>query len=375
MHPSDSPDSSAETALAPETDAIARPTNRSVLLFTPDDSLPPSLESHLESESGLEVSNATSTGAVLQRLEATDCLVLVADETENAGETTTASVDVLDRLRNYAPAFPVVVVTTDPDSETATELATAAHTQRWTVHVPISAHDESADLERIGQRVTDLVDHHRLDGIVSRSLAAVELTEEPLAIVAPDGTFEHVTRRYTMQFGYSPSELEGQPGRRVSATKPFPTSSRRRLRPSPMAGAGPATVPAARNPGSQCQSTSASAASRTAVSSLSQPSATATRSSQRRPTPALSRANYCWNCCYETNSAGSRRNTVPNPARLTSTMITRVTHGSHCWRRVLTCTVRCSLTCLMPSLERYVKTIGSEYAPGGAVERVLISRI
>ncbi|OVE83618.1 PAS domain S-box protein [Natronolimnobius baerhuensis] len=211
MHPSDSPDSSAETALAPETDAIARPTNRSVLLFTPDDSLPPSLESHLESESGLEVSNATSTGAVLQRLEATDCLVLVADETENAGETTTASVDVLDRLRNYAPAFPVVVVTTDPDSETATELATAAHTQRWTVHVPISAHDESADLERIGQRVTDLVDHHRLDGIVSRSLAAVELTEEPLAIVAPDGTFEHVTRRYTMQFGYSPSELEGQP--------------------------------------------------------------------------------------------------------------------------------------------------------------------
>lgn len=225
MHPRDSSDANQAVTLPADPDPSALCPELTLLVVAPDRAVPTPLEAALEADSSVDARTMSSIGSVLQQLEGADCLLLVADppsgtetgaptaEAPTAGtdEIPDSSADVLARLRNYAPDFPVVAITATRDSETATEMATADRDQRWTVHVPITTHESEADLERVLRRITDLVEQHRLDGVVGRSLAGVELTQEPLAIVAPDGTFEYVTRRYTMQFGYDRDELRGQP--------------------------------------------------------------------------------------------------------------------------------------------------------------------
>lgn len=188
MHPRDSSNTNQAATLSADTDPSALCPEVTVLVVAPNQTVPTPLEAALEADSSVDTQTLTSIGSVLQQLERADCLLLVADppseenvdvKTETDANTaaeaaTTAentempdsSAAVLTRLRNYAPDFPVVAVTVGHDSDAAAKMATAERDQRWTVHVPVTAQDSDSDLERVLQRMADLVEHHRLDEVV-----------------------------------------------------------------------------------------------------------------------------------------------------------------------------------------------------------------
>jgi len=107
----------------------------------------------------------------------------------------------------------------------------------WTA---VAERDETLAL--LADRVHTLLERHRLTTLARRSLASVEFAGDGIAIVDPDGDVQFASRSFAMQFG-SIATLTGTHGGHCSPTRPFPTSSRRRSRPSPRDGGGPVAVP------------------------------------------------------------------------------------------------------------------------------------
>ena len=197
-----------------------------VLAIAVDRSLPTNLESALRSEADLEIRTAATVASMLEQLDDVDCLVVVAadssadagasasDEPDDERESNANAAGALERIRSHVPDLPIVAVTVvddrDGHRESTSPVDSTSRSHRWTAHVPVTADGPAADLERVTRRVRHLVERRRLGALSRRSLAGLELAQDPIAIAAPDGTLEFANRRFAVQFGDDRAALPGR---------------------------------------------------------------------------------------------------------------------------------------------------------------------
>lgn len=219
-----------------------------------DQSVLDHLEQGLNGEDDLTVRTATTTASMLEQLDDVDCLVLAAatlaavsadvvgetdvngdgttdsaaavdapgagdsDSTAEPGDGRTPTAAVLDRIGQHVPELPIVVVTDPADSgpgrpfdheTTAVDIGSAG---RWIDFVAQPVRGASGPgIERLAHRIRALVERKRLAALSRRSLASIELAQDPIAIVGPDETIEYVNRWYAMQSGCDRADLSGRP--------------------------------------------------------------------------------------------------------------------------------------------------------------------
>ena len=195
-----------------------------VLAIAVDRSIPTHLESALRSGADLEIRTAATVASMLEQLGDVDCLVVVTpDPFADAGAPAPDGPDderepnanaALERIRSHVPDLPIVAVTVVDDRdgrrESAPPVDSTSRSHRWTAHVPVTADDPAADLERVTRRVRHLVERRRLGALSRRSLAGLELAQDPIAIAAPDGTLEFANRRFAVQFGDDRAAFPGR---------------------------------------------------------------------------------------------------------------------------------------------------------------------
>ena len=258
----------------PETDLRTLRERITVLAVAADRSIPDPLESALRSEADFELRTAATTASMLEQLSSVDCLVVVASDSSGDAESSEPSdssgdaessepsgatessespssaeavgdsasstpdgksettesepepkrkpnanppanaADALARIRSHVPALPIVAVTVaddcDDHRDPSLPVDSTARSERRTAHVPVAAAEPAADLERVSRRVRQLVERRRLGALSRRSLAGLELAQDPIAITAPDGTLEFANRRFAVQFGADPAALSGR---------------------------------------------------------------------------------------------------------------------------------------------------------------------
>ncbi|WP_226482069.1 PAS domain-containing protein [Natrinema amylolyticum] len=159
-----------------------------------------------EIEITVEVAPTLADAVADRETDAADCLVLSSPPAATADAETPVQTDVetlderLETVRAAAPDLPVVVLA----DERTPELADAVRSYDWTV---VIERDETR--ARLADRVSDLLERHRLTALSRRSLASVEFAGDGVAIVDPDGEIQFASRSFAMQFGYEHDALHG----------------------------------------------------------------------------------------------------------------------------------------------------------------------
>uniref|UniRef100_A0A8A2VJU3 PAS domain S-box protein n=1 Tax=Haloterrigena alkaliphila TaxID=2816475 RepID=A0A8A2VJU3_9EURY len=113
---------------------------------------------------------------------------------------------LLERVRERDPELPIVLLVDDP-SPALDETIDSYPLVDWLRRA------DSIAAERLRHRIRSLVERRRLAALTQRSLTGVELTQDAIAIVTPDGIIEFANRAFAMQFGYDHEALVGQPWR------------------------------------------------------------------------------------------------------------------------------------------------------------------
>ncbi|WP_137291046.1 PAS domain S-box protein [Natronorubrum halophilum] len=171
------------------------------LVVVDDEQYRERIEATIGDDDGLSIRTRPSVTDPLTCLDDIDCLVSEYPAATGDGD------DLLERVRERVPDLPVVFLVDDREG-TAGIVDTVQNT-RWTDYVSQRAATVAA--ERLGHRIRTLVHHRRLDALSRRSLASIELAQDPIAIVDPDGEFGFANRSYAMQFGYDRDALFGAP--------------------------------------------------------------------------------------------------------------------------------------------------------------------
>lgn len=191
-----------------------RPTRLTVLLVGDDRDRDRIERAFDGDEADLAVETVTELAAVTERRDIdADCLVLTTaagtPETDAPAGDGTAVEGVHDRLeavREHAGDLPIVVLA----DERTLALADAVRSYEWTAVVE---RDEPPD--RVADRISELLERHRLAALSRRSLASVELAGDAIAIVDPDGDLQFASHSFAIQFGYGEDTLSGTPWREL----------------------------------------------------------------------------------------------------------------------------------------------------------------
>lgn len=134
-------------------------------------------------------------------LDDIDCLVC------EYGMMTRNGAEFLDRVRRQVPDLPVVLLV-DEDDE-STDIVDTVGSYQWVDC--LEQRLSTATVDRLAHRIRSLVERQRLDALLRRSLASIELAQDAIAIVTPDDDVEFANRSFAMQFGYDPGDLLGTP--------------------------------------------------------------------------------------------------------------------------------------------------------------------
>lgn len=158
-----------------------------------------------------------STPTLLERLADAECLVL---EHAASGMPTADAVAVLEAVRHRYPSLPVVVISdAAPDDGSAT-VADVVRAHPFTDYIRMTGlgtTESAADhrrcdraAERLARRVRSVVDRRRLDGLSTRLLAGIQLSQDAIAVAGPDGRLEAANCWFATQFGYERETLRGR---------------------------------------------------------------------------------------------------------------------------------------------------------------------
>ena len=150
----------------------------------------------------LAVRRAASIEAALPDVDAVDCLVV-----DRA--TTADGATALDRIAHRAPELPIVLLADESTAETAA--VETVQSVRWGESLERTA--SATGVDRLVHRIEAVVERRRLTALSRRTLTGVELADDAIAIVAPDGELEFVNRPFAMAFGYDREALQGRPWR------------------------------------------------------------------------------------------------------------------------------------------------------------------
>jgi PAS domain S-box-containing protein len=151
----------------------------------------------LADDDEVTVLTASSTDEALEDLDDVD--VVVSDHAPSsldAGE-------LLDELRAHDPQLPVLLVADQPDPSVLERLLSAPLTD----HLSTAA---AATDDLLSTRVRRLVGQRRQRSLSRRVLAAVETTDDGVAIVDPDGRIAFVDGVYARRFGYERDAVVGR---------------------------------------------------------------------------------------------------------------------------------------------------------------------
>ena len=170
-----------------------------VTLVTDDDRYAERVESRAGDD--LAIRRAGSLEAVISDADAADCLVV--DET-----TAPDAAASLERIAQRLPELPIVLLAED---STATAAVETIQSVRWGESLERIA--SAAGVDRLVHRIEAVVERCRLTALSRRTLTGVELADDAIAIVAPDGDLEFVNRPFAMAFGYDREALHGRPWR------------------------------------------------------------------------------------------------------------------------------------------------------------------
>ncbi|RKD93877.1 PAS domain-containing protein [Halopiger aswanensis] len=160
-----------------------------------------------------------STPTLLERLADADCLVLE----QAASESSAADADVaavLEAVRRRYPSRPAIVVSDAPPDDGSTPVTDAVRSYRFIDHVRTAdlvttdavADDPRCDraYERLARRVRSAIARRRLDGLSTRLLAGIQLSQDAIAVAGPDGRLEAANCWFAAQFGYEHETLCGR---------------------------------------------------------------------------------------------------------------------------------------------------------------------
>lgn len=129
-----------------------------------------------------------------------DCLVCERTVTNEGAN------DPLERVRRQVPGLPVVFLLDGVDE------TVAGDERRASAMVDCHVRGTSAAaVDRLGRRITALVERRRLAARTRRALASVALSGEPVALVDADGTVEFATGSFAVLFGHDRETLLGRP--------------------------------------------------------------------------------------------------------------------------------------------------------------------
>lgn len=157
------------------------------------------IETHLSGNGDFDVRTETDPTAVVGRVDSVDCIV---SDYDTAGLN---GLKLLRSVRERAPTLPFVLCT----GSSQDELAAGLPEEVWTEMVPKS--DLRVTASVLADRIRRLVGHWRTFQTAKRSLTAVEVTDDGVAVVSPNGEFTFVNYVFASQFGARPDALVGQP--------------------------------------------------------------------------------------------------------------------------------------------------------------------
>lgn len=143
---------------------------------------------------------ASSLADAMATLEDADCLVCDSAALDRAPG------DAVERIDRRAPRLPIVLLVDDGDESAVLD---AVRSTRWVDYLDRRATDATTD--RLAYRIRSLVDHRRLAARSERALAGIELAQDAIGIVAPDGDLAFANRAFAIRFGYDRDDLVGRP--------------------------------------------------------------------------------------------------------------------------------------------------------------------
>jgi len=158
--------------------------------------------SWLADRDGFAVERSADPEAVLERLEATDCVVTDEDRV----------VDLVEEMSDRAESAPVVFYTDDADASLPDEVLD----DEW---VDVVRGIDEASLPVLSHRVRALAEHRRTADLAARALAAADAATDGIAVLGPGGTIAFANEQFARQFGYDRDDLPGHPWRALFAAE------------------------------------------------------------------------------------------------------------------------------------------------------------
>jgi PAS domain S-box-containing protein len=168
------------------------------LLYADDNAEFASLvETTLGSDESFDVVTVRSVDAALEQLDSVDCVVSNLDGSTPDGD------DLLEAVRDRHATLPFVLFTV----KSLRDVPAATLDGLWTDYLEKNG---LRSLELLGQRVRRLVFHQTATSTARRGLAALQTSQEGIAVVDPDGTVAFANSVYATRLGYDPGEIEGR---------------------------------------------------------------------------------------------------------------------------------------------------------------------
>lgn len=192
--------------------------SRLTLLAVGDDRRVADIERSFSSDGiDIAVETVATLEAAWNHVDDVDCIIIAAatavpDTAAATGDDDAAEVDVaaldghLEAVRTNAPELPTVVLV----KERTTEIVQTVRSYDWTI-----ALEETETVDRLADRVHNLLERHRLAALSRRSLASIEFAGDAIAVVDPGDDVQFASRSFAMQFAYDHDAIAGTPWREL----------------------------------------------------------------------------------------------------------------------------------------------------------------